>query len=70
MFLQFISDISLKELTENLLLDAKEQLPSYAADLLLEKLGISKWMEDTPCNRQSPQYNPNKNGWKSCMLTN
>jgi hypothetical protein len=60
----------LKELTENLLLDAKEQLPSYAADLLLEKLGVSEWMQDTPCNRQSSQYNPNNNGWKSCMLTN
>jgi len=60
----------LKELTENLLLDAKEQLPSYAADLLLEKLGISEWMQDTPCNRQSSQYNLNNNGWKSCMLTN
>ncbi|VDI41394.1 Hypothetical predicted protein [Mytilus galloprovincialis] len=55
---------SLKELSENLLLDVTQKLPSYAADILLERLGISQWMQAVPCSRQSSQYTPNVKGWK------
>ncbi|VDI38371.1 SWI/SNF-related matrix-associated actin-dependent regulator of chromatin subfamily E, member 1 [Mytilus galloprovincialis] len=63
-------DISLKELSENLLLDVTQQLPSYAADILLERLGISQWMQDVPCSRQSSQYTPNVKGWKILCPSN
>ncbi|XP_063447091.1 uncharacterized protein LOC134726610 [Mytilus trossulus] len=63
-------DISLKELSENLLLDVTQQLPSYAADILLERLGISQWMQDVPCSRQSSQYTPNVKGWKIVCPSN
>ncbi|CAG2196994.1 unnamed protein product [Mytilus edulis] len=62
--LNYEFDISLKELSENLLLDVTQQLPSYAADILLERLGISQWMQAVPCSRQSSQYTPNVKGWK------
>ncbi|XP_052071171.1 uncharacterized protein LOC127709609 [Mytilus californianus] len=63
-------DISFKELVENLLLDVTQQLPSYAADILLERLGISQWMQDVPCSRQSSQYTPNVKGWKILCPSN
>jgi hypothetical protein len=44
-------------------LDASKQLPAYAKDILLEKLGIAQFMETPSCNRSSSLYTPSENGW-------
>ncbi|XP_052090897.1 uncharacterized protein LOC127727822 [Mytilus californianus] len=63
-------DISLKELAENLKLDISEQLPSFAKDLLLEKLGISEYIQNPSCNRSSSLYTPSHSGWKTACPGN
>ena len=67
LFILFCTEVSLKELGENLMLSVTEPLPSYATDILLQRLGIAQWMEETPCSRQSALYFPSTSGWKNCM---
>ncbi|VDI06314.1 Hypothetical predicted protein [Mytilus galloprovincialis] len=62
-------DISLKNFTQSVGLNILDQLPGYAVDLLLEKSGISQFLEEKPCDRMMSPYSPAVNGWnKTCPV--
>ncbi|KAK3589057.1 hypothetical protein CHS0354_008707 [Potamilus streckersoni] len=47
--------------------DLGRPLMGLAASKLIEGLGLSRYLQDVPCNRSSYTYSPNTNGWnKEC----
>jgi hypothetical protein len=61
-------DISLKNFSQRLGLDSFMELPEYAVDLFMEEIGISQFLEPTPCNRMISPYFPNHNSWSSSKI--
>lgn len=55
--------MSLQNFTQSLGLSLMDQLPWYAVDLLLEKMGVAQFLEETPCDRKLSPYSPAVNGW-------
>jgi hypothetical protein len=45
-----------------------DQLPSYGVDLLLEKMGVAQFLEETPCDKKLSPYSPAVNGWNKGWL--
>ena len=45
-----------------------ENLKDNAKTMLIQQLGVDKFLQDTSCTRSAPFYNPHVNGWKNGSL--
>ncbi|XP_033724553.1 uncharacterized protein LOC117314596 [Pecten maximus] len=66
----YFADFSLSNWMNEKDLALGSDLPSWATDLLLQKMGIAALTEDTPCTIYSGPYGDLPNGWSSdCSLS-
>ena len=69
MFFQCLfTDFSLKTWYQDIGASIGSELSRLSAAKLLEELGISKYLQNPPCQRAGPVYSPHVNGWKSGRL--
>ena len=62
-FCQYFSDFSLARWLDDHKIDVKQQLQSYAKDLLMEALGIAGYLQSPQC--QLADYYTNNDGWNT-----
>ena len=63
-FIFCLTGFSLKNWTQFNGIDI-DSVTDYAVDLLLEELGIAKFLSDPMCSRTDAPYSPNNRGWNT-----
>jgi hypothetical protein len=60
-----LKDFSLKKWYTDIGANIGSQLSRLNVEKMMEKLGIAKYIQETPCQTAGQKYSPHINGWKS-----
>lgn len=61
----FIIDFSMSNWLENMGIPSLEDLKDSAKTMLIQQLGVDKFLQDGPCHINDDLYSPSVNGWKN-----
>lgn len=64
-FILYFIDFSISNWLNNMGILSLENLKDNAKTMLIQQLGVDKFLQDTSCTRSAPFYNPHVNGWKN-----
>jgi hypothetical protein len=68
-YIMYLSiDFSIADWMEDKGVDIGESLGKAGAELLMQQLGLDKFLRDTPCDRTRAPYTPSVNGWQNGIV--
>lgn len=61
----YFVDFSMSNWLENMGIPSLEDLKDSAKTMLIQQLGVDKFLLDAPCDAASKMYSPSVRGWKN-----